>query len=81
MGTEPSATWVRKMAHWLPYHQDRYFVALNNAMAGTYRLRFEEDAEPNTDAAEAAFERRMAEMHRKAEPMLRAIQPRKRGGR
>ena len=70
------------MTRYLPAHQDHYFVALNNAFAGTYKLRFEEAPEPNSDAAEADFERRMADMHRKAEPLLRAIQPRKkRGGR
>ena len=68
------------MARYLPAHQDRYFVALNNAFAGTYKLRFDEEApDSNSDAVEAAVERRLADMHRRAEPQLRKLRPKKRG--
>ena len=68
-------SWIDKMTRYLPAHQDHYFISFNHAMAGTYETRFQEAPKPGSDAAEADFERRMAEMHRKAEPLLRKLRP------
>jgi hypothetical protein len=78
-----SALWIRKLTHWLPYHRDRYFENLAAAVHGAYHPQFSDDgkpaSEPSSAVAEADFERRMADMHRKAEPLLRKLRPNKRG--
>ena len=55
------------MARHLPAHRDTYFLCLQAAMCGAYH--------PQGVAAdpEDEFERQMAELHRKAEPMLRKL--------
>jgi hypothetical protein len=63
-------TWVKKLARHLPAHRDTYFLSLQAAMHGCYQPQGVA-AEPDDE-----FERQMAELHRKAEPMLRKLKGR-----
>ena len=51
-------TWIRKMAYWLPYHRDQYFLALQAAAHGVYKPRFEPKAE--AEASDPATVRALA---------------------
>jgi hypothetical protein len=71
--------WVRKLAYWLPYHEDLYVHRLAEAAQGQFTPRFkpdgDSDAEPNPEAKLSAFDRSLAELKRRAEPMLARLRP------
>lgn len=76
------AHWVRKMAHWLPYHRDAYFMSLQAAMHGTYRPQFVDaptDAPKDPETVRAAANRRLDEFSDRADAAMNAY--RKRRGR
>jgi hypothetical protein len=57
------------MAHWLPQHRDNYFLAMQAAMRGAYQPQGE------APDPEDEFDRQMAELHRKAAPLLQKLRP------
>ena len=42
-------TWVSKMAHWLPYHRDTFFLSLQAAIHGQYQPQYKEPAPETKD--------------------------------
>lgn len=72
------------MAHWLPYHRDRYFLALQAAMHGAYRPTFQDeptDAPKDPETVRAAANRALDAFSSRADAAMRAYQQKKAQGR
>lgn len=71
------------MAYWLPRHQDDYFIAINNAYAGTYQRRFKHrpgsSESPETVKARANAE--MDDFSRRGHAAIDAYKRKKQMGR
>jgi len=75
--------WIEKLAKWLPYHQDQYFLLLNNTIWGSYKPRFEPDI-PDTedpDAEKARALSALADFGRRSKTAIAAYQEHKSMGR
>ena len=77
--------WIEKLSRWLPYHQDQYFLALNNTVWGSYKNRYKppEDEAPaeDPDAIKARALAALADFGRRSKTAMAAYQDHKSMGR
>lgn len=67
------------MAHWLPYHRDRYFLGMQAAMRGAYRPQFSESAPsaPDPESLRAKANRELDAFSHRADAAMRRYQQKK----
>ncbi|MBN1320131.1 MAG: hypothetical protein JXA87_04730 [Thermoleophilia bacterium] len=67
--------WIAKMARWLPYHQDNYFLGIRSAVwAKEYRPRFESPVPATPQESRAAADRELDTFARRGDRAIRAFQ-------